>query len=162
MKLGPRLATAGWDVEHLAVGGLRTRDALIRFPHQLPATQCTLLSFGSNDAAPWKRVPPEEFGVNLGALIERCRSERVLLLPPLPVEEQEGLRSGRTNELLGAYAAIAREVAHAREASMLELLEPIAVDGSHHVDDGVHLNDAAYAILAKSVLAAIRPDRRDH
>lgn len=53
------------------------------------------------------------------------------------------------------YGAAARAVADAQRAEVVEWSRPLAVDGSHHVDDGVHLNDAAYAILTDSVLAAI-------
>lgn len=153
LKLGPRLAAVGWSVEQLAFGGLTSRDALARLPDQLPTARWTLLSFGANDAAPWKQVPLAEFRENLGALIGRCRSDRVLVLPPLPVVEPEG--SGRTNAVIDAYATVAREVAQAHDALVLALLQPLAFDGSHHAPDGVHLNDRAYEILTQSVLAVI-------
>jgi lysophospholipase L1-like esterase len=155
IKLGPRLEAVGWGVEHLAVGGLTTREALVRFPLQLPFGLWTLLSFGANDAAPWKQVPLGEFRESLGALIDRCRSDQVLVLPPPPVVEGSGEQTGRTNALVATYALAAREVAHAHHARVLGLVEPLALDGSHHAADGVHLNDRAYEILAQSLLAMI-------
>ena len=154
LKLGPRLAAAGWTVEQLAVGGLSTRAARTRF-EVLPAAEWTLLSFGANDAAPWKQVPLAEFEDNLGVLIDRCQSERVLVLAATPVIERPGAVFARSNAVVETYASVAREVAKAHRAIVLEWLRPLALDGSHHAPDGVHLNDASYEILAESVLAVI-------
>jgi lysophospholipase L1-like esterase len=151
LKLGPRLAAAGWTVEHRAIGGLTTRQACLQFT-ELPATTWAVLCFGGNDAAPWKQVQLAEFGANLGVLVGRCRSEQVLVLGPPPVVERPGETSGRTNVGLAAYAAVAADVASANGAHYLNLQDVLAAEGSHHVEDGVHLNDRAYAMLAGSVL----------
>jgi lysophospholipase L1-like esterase len=146
------LAAAGWSVEHRATGGLTTRQACTQFT-ELPATTWAVLCFGGNDAAPWRQVPLAGFGANLGVLVGRCCSEQVLLLGPPPVVELPGKSSGRTNAGLAAYAAVTADVAAASGAHFLNLLDVLAADGSHHTDDGVHLNDRAYAVLADSVLA---------
>ena len=82
-KLGPRLRRHGYDVATCALGGLNTRRA-VTMTRELPKADWTVFCFGANDAAPWKRVPLDEFDGNYETLLRRTRSPGVLVLGPAP------------------------------------------------------------------------------
>jgi lysophospholipase L1-like esterase len=150
-KLDRRLRAAGWEVENFAVGGVTTRDGLEILPDKLPAG-IAVYSFGTNDAAPWKLVPLDEFRRNYEQLLARCQGE-IVVLGPTPV--QEPLAHPRTNALERRYSEAAAVVANAVGATFVDLIS--ALDGRDDVllEDGIHLNDAGYERLAELVLAAL-------
>jgi lysophospholipase L1-like esterase len=150
-KLGRRLTGQGWVVHYRAVGGFDTRAALaLQAP--VPDAAWTIVSLGANDAAPWKQVPVPEFRSNLHRLLQRYGHSELLVLGPPPVREPASDPLGRTNAVLLAYGQAASEVAETVGAAFLDLFDLVATDGSHHVEDGLHLNDDAYEALLAAVL----------
>ncbi len=94
-KLGPRLRRRGHEVETLALGGLNTREA-VAVASDVGHVEWTVYCLGANDAAPWKRVPLKEFGMNYQTLLLRSTGARQLVLGPAPVIET-GVPRVRTN-----------------------------------------------------------------
>ncbi len=139
-KLGPRLRRRGHEVDNLAIGGLDTRAAISSIHDSSPA-DWTEYCFGANDAAPWKRVPPEEFAANYEALLRRATSRRMLVLGPTPVVESN-VPSSRTNSEALRYSAIAADVADHSGAEFISLVD--ALRPGDLAADGVHLNDHGY------------------
>ena len=151
-KLGPRLRRRGHVVDTLAVGGLDTHRALdVTVPAR--TVDWAIYCFGANDAAPWKRVPPEEFAANYEVLLRRSRGRSSLVLGPAPVVES--LPAARTNAATARYSDIAREVAERCGAMFIPLLDHLGP--AHLVDDGVHLNDDGYDVVEQLVVTAIAP-----
>ena len=150
-KLASRLRTHGVDVVSVAVGGANSRDVLLQ---QVPAdSDCVLYSVGTNDAAPWKCVPLNEFVVNCDRLLSAPGPKRRIMFGPGPVIER-ALPGERTNAGLAAYAAVLERAAVTHSARYLSLVD-LLVDGDL-AEDGVHLNDSGYEKLAERVLVELQ------
>lgn len=151
IKLGPRLRRRRYEVETLAVGGMNTRDA-VAVAADVGDAEWTVYCFGANDAAPWKRVPREEFAANYELLLRSGNGGRQLVLGPAPVVES-GLPGARTNGELAVYSALAADVARSCGAVFVSLLA--ALGPRDLAADGVHLNDHGYDTLERIVVATI-------
>lgn len=150
-KLGPRLRRRGHEVETLALGGLNTREA-VAVASDVGHVEWTVYCLGANDAAPWKRVPLKEFGMNYQTLLLRSTGARQLVLGPAPVIET-GVPRVRTNSELARYSATAADVARNCGAVFVSLLAEL---GPHDLaDDGVHLNNHGYDTLERIVVETI-------
>jgi hypothetical protein len=108
--------------------------------------------FGANDAAPWKRVPPEEFDANYQQLVGRARSPSVLMLGPAPVIESDA-PGGRTNGEASRYSAIAADVAERCDVLLASLFDALGADDL--ADEPVHLNDDGYDTIERLVVGLI-------
>jgi lysophospholipase L1-like esterase len=150
VKLGPRLRRLGYDVLTLARGGLDSRQALLDPP--AIGVGWAIYSFGTNDAAPWKQIPPDEFAENYATLLARttATAQLVLGLPPVVESERAG---GRTNALVREYTQIASRTAREYGATFLALSDHL--DAADLADDGVHLNDNGYSTVTRLVAAVL-------
>lgn len=157
IKLGPRLRRRRHEVETLAVEGMNTRDA-VAIAADVGNAEWTVYCFGANDAAPWKRVPPEEFAANYQMLLSRGNGGRQLVLGPAPVVES-GLPGARTNGELALYSAIAADVARSCGAVFVSLLA--ALGPREVAADGVHLNNHGYDTLERVVVETIEQPLHD-
>ena len=151
IKLGPRLRDRGYHVATHAVGGLDAPRAATVI-HELPIADWTVFCLGANDAAPWKRVPPDEFDASYTTLLGRARSPGVLVLGPAPVAET-GVPGSRTNTDIRRYSLIAAAVAERCGAQFAPLIDVLG--NSDLADDGVHINDHGYAIIERLVINTI-------
>jgi lysophospholipase L1-like esterase len=149
-KLGPRLRSVGFDVVTLARGGLDTRQAVLDAPPH--GVDWIVYSFGTNDAAPWKQVPPDEYGSNYATLLASAAGTAQLVLGPPPVAERPG---GRSNQLVRRYSDIAARTAQRHGAEFVALIDHLGE--SDLAEDGVHLNDSGYSTLTDLVTAVLRP-----
>ena len=149
LPVAARLRRLGWELTNLAVGGLDTRAGRRLLPAMLPMADATVMSFGSNDAAPWKQVPLEEFVVCYEEILRRVVSPVTVVMGPPPVREDRDDARGRTNAVLDGYAATARQVAvyhGARFLDLREVLDPVTdldADGLHLADSGARAAAAA-------------------
>ena len=146
-KLDSRLRDAGWEVQNLAVAGLSTRSAL-ELVSEFPAGPA-VLSFGGNDAAPWKRVPLSAFARNYERILGMC-SGKIIVLGPTPVAFPSAWP--RTNRQQRRYAAEAGRVTRDVGGAFVDLFQLLAGRDGMLLRDGVHLTDAAYELIAVSVL----------
>ncbi|HEX4698952.1 MAG TPA: GDSL-type esterase/lipase family protein [Actinomycetes bacterium] len=150
-----RLRRLGWELTSLAVGGLDTRAARRLLPDPLPATDATVVSFGSNDAAPWKQVPLAEFTIWYAELLARIASPVTVVMGPPPVREDRDDPRGRTNAVLDDYAAAALQVAESSGVRFLDLRE--VLDPATDLDeDGLHLADSGARAAAAALDGALR------
>lgn len=150
LKLGPRLRALGHDVQTLARGGLDTRQALL--DPSVVGVDWIIYSFGTNDAAPWKQIPPSEFAQNYSSLLARHGGVAQLVLGPPPVVES-GVIGGRTNALVREYTQIALRTAHEHGAICVALADHLLA--ADLAEDGVHLNDAAYTTITRLVTTVL-------
>jgi lysophospholipase L1-like esterase len=149
-KLGPRLRAAGFDVTTLAQGGLDTRQALIQTPPR--DVDWVVYSFGTNDAAPWKQVPPDEFERNYARLLASAAGAAQLVLGPPPVVDRPG---GRSNAAVREYSDIAARLSPAHGDILIALINHLST--SNLVEDGVHLNDLGYATVTQLLTETLNP-----
>jgi len=156
-KLGPRLRASGVDVETRARGGATSRDTVREASAALDC-DWIIYSLGTNDAAPWKQVPLEEFIANYERLLRSTSGPAQLVLGNGPVVES-GWVGERTNHLMSTYAEAARRVADHAGAKFVALADVLTA--ADLANDGVHLNDDGYAKLAEIVLGVIAPPVRN-
>ena len=155
VPVAARLRRAGWELTSLAVGGLDTRAALRLLPDPLPAADATVVSFGSNDAAPWKQVPLEEFTIGYAEILGRVASPVTVVMGPPPVREDRDDARGRTNAVLDDYAAAAQRVAESSGVRFLDLRE--VLDPASDLDaDGLHLAECGARAAAAALDDALR------
>jgi lysophospholipase L1-like esterase len=155
VPVAARLRRLGWELASLAVGGLDTRAALRLLPDRLPVADATVVSFGSNDAAPWKQVPLEAFTIGYAEILGRVASPVTVVMGPPPVREDRDDARGRTNAVLDGYAAAARAVAESSGARFLDLRD--VLDPASDLDeDGLHLADSGARAAAAALDGALR------
>ena len=124
-------------------------------PDPLPATDATVVSFGSNDAAPWKQVPLEAFTLGYAEILGRVASPITVVMGPPPVREDRDHARGRTNDVLDDYAAAARQVAESSGAHFLDLRE-VLDPATDLAEDGLHLADSGARAAAHALDGVLR------
>jgi lysophospholipase L1-like esterase len=155
VPVAARLRRLGWELTSLAAGGLDTSAALRLLPDPLPAADATVVSFGSNDAAPWKQVPLEAFTTGYAEILGRVASPVTVVMGPPPVREDRDDARGRTNAVLDDYAAAARQLVESTGARFLDLRE--VLDPATDLDeDGLHLADSGARAAAAALDDALR------
>lgn len=122
-----------------------------------------VVSAGTNDAAPWKRVALPEFRRALSSCFRMVPiGSCAYIAPPGVVESRLTGSPDRTNALLSDYrhAGIATCTTNGVQVVRTDLL--LAPLGSTaFADDGVHLNSSGYRILLPAI-AAVVPGLEQH
>ncbi|ANH40266.1 GDSL-like Lipase/Acylhydrolase [Nocardioides dokdonensis FR1436] len=160
-RLAPR---PGAEVVNAAVGGSFAFE-LLGQAHgvHLRPEDSVVVSVGTNDAAPWKAVPPYEFEDNLRALLDHLVgldgtgvARLVYLTPPGVDEARLGGPDDRTAATVASYAAAGAALSLAAGGRVVDahaLLAPLGPRA--FLDDGVHLTGAAYDLLLPALAAAL-------
>lgn len=149
-------------VHNAAMGGADSADVARRAPLLAQISwDGVVISVGTNDLAPWKRVPVPDFTDNLRLVLTVFARARVVVLGPPPVDETLQVGScRRTADLVHVYAAAARQIADDLHATFLDiaaLLNAGVERGSPtHVTDGVHLSPASYDQLLPALAHALQ------
>lgn len=152
------LAILGTRVRNAAVGGSSSLGLLEQAASaRVGGEDVVVVSVGTNDAAPWKRVSLADF---LHALSSCLRSVEaggwVYVAPPGVVEARLTGHGDRTNAAVDQYRAAA--IAAFREAGAHVVRADLLVGplgASAFAADGVHLNGAGYRALLPAVASAI-------
>lgn len=120
-----------------------------------------VVSVGTNDAAPWKRVALPDFKRALSSCFRLVPTGScAYIAPPGVIESWLTGSADRSNALLDEYrdagiATCAENGVHVVRADLL--LGPLG--GTAFTDDGVHLNASGYRVLLPAIAAAIqRPE----
>lgn len=152
----------GWQVLNCATGGFTIRDLAERaglLARLRPSA--VLWSAGLNDLAQWKEpVALEDYSAGIGEVAAAfASSRRIMLLPPLPVEERQEAKFSRTRADAELYREAARAACTANDVEMIdgELLAADARSRGHesHRDDGVHLEEGTYQALVRELAALL-------
>jgi lysophospholipase L1-like esterase len=151
------------DVRNAAEGGATSRDLLRQADGAgVGASDCVVVSVGTNDAAPWKQVPVAEYVQRLTELMtSQSRRGWVLVAPPGVVEARLMGARDRTNAVIDDYrlatVALGEDVGgHVVRTDLL--LESLGARA--FAEDGLHLNATGYRALVpalESACAAQRP-----
>ncbi|RIX28029.1 NUDIX domain-containing protein [Amnibacterium setariae] len=138
-----------------AVGGSSVLDVLSGVePDPVLPRDVSVLSVGTNDYAPWKRVPLDRFTRAVGAVLDRLRLGRVIVLLPPEVDEARQRSAGRTlirTSVDRAPYADAVRAASARVGATVVEIPREATAGA----DGVHLDADGYDVLLDLLARAL-------
>lgn len=148
----------GYDVYNCAVGGWDTNDCVAKAPYISKLVPDVLvISLGTNDASPWKLVSLDKFKANIPQIFDTFKASRVVYFLPPPVDEAKIAKTDASRSIKGIqqYHDAAKEICEARGVACIDsfaIFKPL-LDSSqeYHVEDGVHLNDVAYEIIAKEL-----------
>ncbi|MFC7358643.1 SGNH/GDSL hydrolase family protein [Nocardioides astragali] len=161
-RLRRELQTLPGEVRNVAEGGASARDLLRQADAVgLHGSDSVVMSVGTNDAAPWKRVPVSEFVQTLSMFVA-SHSPRgwVFVAPPGVVEGRSTRARDRTNAVIDEYRLAVIEVCEAVGGHLVRtdlLLESLGAQA--FAEDGVHLNGTGYRVLVpaiKSVCGALQ------
>lgn len=149
------LTAVRYPVVNHAAGGSTALDVLtdLELSALLPQDR-VVVSVGTNDYAPWKRVPLQQFRSTVEELLNRLQHHRPVLLLPPPVDEQRQTSAGRTGLRMeqdrAPYVNALQAAAAAHGAPVVQ------VEGAEvHAADGVHMSDAGYEILIPRLADAL-------
>lgn len=153
------LGTIGSDVCNAAEGGASALDLVGQAAMTtLDGDDAVVVSAGTNDAAPWKKVPVDVFArallTCLGAAPAR---QRVYVAPPGVDESRLTGSNDRTNAVLDEYRRAAAAVCHEAGARVVHadrLIRPLGADA--FASDGVHLSGPAYKVVLPAIADAVR------
>ncbi len=147
-------AAVGDRVLNAAVGGSSSLDLADQLGGGSHA-DVAMLSVGTNDAAPWKRVPLETYRRALVAVVPRVPAARVVYVGSPGVDERRLTRANdRTNARLREYVEAAADVVRGHGGEFFDSAELLAgLDVDVFEDDGVHLNRAGYDHLLPALAA---------
>ena len=156
-RLRRELLTFSGDVRNAAEGGASSRDVLRQaVAVGLHDSDSVVLSVGTNDAAPWKKVSVSEFVQALSMLVQSHSPGRwVFVTPPGVIEGRLTRARDRTNAVIDDYRLAAIEVCEAVGGHVVRtdlVLESLGAKA--FAEDGVHLNATGYRVLVPAIKSA--------
>lgn len=148
-------------VHNHATGGANSADLIERAPVEAAIRRALfVISVGTNDLAPWKRVPLAEFGANVGGVLEVLGGRRSVVVLPPTVDEASQARShgeqGRTNSLVAEYGRVLAKVSREAGALVVDLPTLLGDNADVHEMDGIHLNAHGYSLFMRAITAGVR------
>jgi lysophospholipase L1-like esterase len=148
----------GYDVYNCANGGWDSSDCLKKAPYIAKLEPDVLvISLGANDAAPWKLVPKETFIRNIPEIFAHFPKSKIIYFLPPPINDVKVKNSGKnlTNQDIKNYHDAAKKVCEDNNVAYInsfEIFKPLLDAGQdYHVEDGIHLSDQAYEIIASEL-----------
>ncbi len=156
-------AVPGADTYNCSTSGWNTEDALKKADYicQLKP-DVVVLNYGTNDAAPWKRVLLDNYLSNIEKLIIKFSGSRIIyfLPPPLTKLGSNDLHDKRA-ENVDMYAQAAKELLKKKK---IEYIDSQRVFGSllkekkeYHIDDGIHFNELGNTTLVNELTKLLTP-----
>jgi lysophospholipase L1-like esterase len=145
-------------VYNCSAGGFTSADGAKRADYIAKLNpDVVVFSYAGNDVAPWKDVVPKEaYLQNMRKIFNAFPNSKKVLFTSADVAVADSAQAHEYNSALHAY----REAL----APICEELSVFIVDGGKavsslgkdcHVEDGVHMNDEAYAKVVEALAAAI-------
>lgn len=147
---------AGCRVVNGAVGGANVHDLAGQVARFRPFG-ILVVSVGTNDAAPWKRVPLPDFRVKAVETLGLLRSCRVIYVAALGVDDARLPEpDDRFDAELQRYASAGMEVFGSSGGTVIDLaVELSSIRADAFEPDGVHLTTAAYDVVVRVLGEAI-------
>lgn len=152
------LRLLGENVLNVSEGGAVVSDLLGQTAAaSVGQADVVVVSVGTNDAAPWKSTPLQEFEVTLTRLVRTIATRRwVYLAPPGIDAERLTGPDERTNAAVTAYRDTATAIFGKIAGCVVPTHSVIAPLGrAAFVPDGVHLSGRAYDVVLPVLRAAI-------
>ncbi len=141
-------------VYNCAAGGMTSNDGAKRadFIAKLQPDD-VVLSFGTNDCAPWKvQVSKEDFRKNLLSIIHSFSGSRVIIFPCPPAYDPNDLSGTKEfNAICEQYNEIIFDIAKSTSSEYInspKIYGDLLKNGTnYHEEDGIHLNEKGYEVL---------------
>ncbi|QNN51161.1 SGNH/GDSL hydrolase family protein [Nocardioides mesophilus] len=150
----PRL---GERVLNAAVGGATVLDLEQQGDDALLTTDdVVVVSVGTNDGAPWNKVPVSVFHRTLKDFVVSRPVRLWVVMAPPGVDESRLGTGKRTNAVLDAYRGATAAVAESTSARLIDSRALLRPHGSRAFNgDGVHLSGVGYRLLLPAVAKAV-------
>ncbi|GFH39966.1 GDSL-type esterase/lipase family protein [Lactococcus insecticola] len=160
-----RMGFAGAVVETFAVAGEDSSDGLKRLDQVVEANaDYNYVFFGANDASDHHNVTQEQFAANLTTFVTALGAAKTSILTTSYVNEKAVASlhetPSRNNANVAAYVAVAKDVAKATGAKIVDLNHAMTVypgsdefvgpDGLHFTHEGYELVTSLIAVDVKS------------
>ena len=147
-----------YDIYNCATNGWNTDDCLKKAPYiSKLEPDLLVVSLGTNDAAPYKLVPIERFADNIPKILAYFPKSKVIYFLPPPVDENKTKLVGKAlkNSDIKPYHDKAKQICEELGIAHIDsfsVFKPL-IDGGedYHIEDGIHLTDRAYEIIAKEL-----------
>ncbi len=151
-------ALPGYDVYNCAAGGWNTNDCVKKAPYiaKLKA-DVVVISLGTNDAAPYKQVPIDEFISNIPPILGAFKDSKIIWHLPTPVDQTKSNTFGKEipNDVVKKYHDAAKKVCEEHGVEVIDsfsIFKPMLDAGEvYHNEDGVHYIDKTYEIIAQEL-----------
>ncbi len=151
-----------YDVYNCATGGWSTNDLVKKAPYISGLKpNIVIISAGTNDSAPWKRVDLEKFKANLPLIAEQFSESRVIFFPPPPVTEvvleDNKIMSNEDVKLYNdAVVAFCKSASVDYIDSWSFFMKLKDNNQGYHVDDGIHFTREGYDLLFSGLSEVIK------
>ena len=157
-RLGPTVPALGEEVTNVARGGAFAHDLAGQVARRDTAGHdLVVLSVGTERRRPVEAGAAAAVRAHPHRSRGRPRCPVVLVSPPGVAESRLVRAHDRTSEVVGQYAGRAARVVLAAGGRVVDTPAVIAPLGDDaHLDDGVHLGPAAYALLLPALATAVR------
>ncbi|KZE63464.1 hypothetical protein AWM68_15745 [Fictibacillus phosphorivorans] len=146
-----------WVVMNAGIPAETTRAALVRLQDDVLRHHPDFVTilFGANDSSDHRLIPLKEYEKNLTYMVNKIGAEKVILISPAPVYEEQ--QKARTNERMKKYAQIVKKVAKHEGTSYVPLFETLVEKNiqKYVIDDGLHFNKFGYEELSELILRKI-------
>ncbi len=148
----------GATAYNCSAGGFTSSDGVKRvdFIAKLKP-ELVIFTFGGNDVTPWKQIVSKDIYLrNMRKIFEAFpeSAKLMLLSPDVAVADPEQTRE--YNSLLHEYQTDLRPICQELGVDVVEASQVLAsLNGDIHVEDGVHMNDQAYAKVIEALAQAI-------
>jgi hypothetical protein len=152
---------AGCRVVNGAVGGANVLDLEGQLRRFRPAG-IVVISIGTNDAAPWKRVPLPAFRAGVAQTLGGLMGSRLIYVAPLGVDEVRLTGPGdRLNAEVRRYASVVIEMVSSVGGTVIDLADVLSgIRPDAFEADGVHLTTVAYGVVVQVLGEAIATIQR--
>lgn len=151
-----------YDIYNCATGGWSTNDLVKKAPYISGLKpDIVIISAGTNDSAPWKRVDLETFKSNLPVIAEQFSESRVIFFPPPPVtevllEENKIMSNEDVRIYNDAVIEFCKEASIGYIDSWSLFMKLKDNNQSYHVADGIHFTREGYELLFSELSEVVR------
>ena len=142
-----------YDIYNCATGGWSTND-LVKKSSYISGLKpdIVIISAGTNDSAPWKRVDLEKFKSNLPLIAEQFSESRVIFFPPPPVtevvlEDNKIMSNADVKLYNDAVVEFCQEASIDYIDSWSFFMNLKDNNKGYHADDGIHFTREGYESL---------------
>lgn len=158
-------AISEYTVYNFATGGLNTKGGVNQAPFIAKTSpDYIVLSFGSNDSAPWKQqIDKETFKQNLISIIESFKGSKIIFFtcPPASENTNNG-KFKEFNVLVCEYNKIIKELRNIYNIEVIDsdkvFTEIYSGKDDYHKEDGIHLNADGYDVLIDEIVGIVNKD----
>lgn len=120
-----------------------------------------ILSFGANDAAPWKKqVTLDDFKRNIDSILNTFSQSKIIVFLCPPAGMDDKTPNTEFNILLQKFNLVFKQEALHTRAQIVELNtiegKLLRNGNDYHLGDGIHLNEEGYEIFIEEVSKLIK------